>query len=131
MSVDVNTKSFNENMIAEIKKIQEELNELKNLKVNISKKSTRIIDEQKQAEKLALEKFNNSQIKQKQLSQEITDIRERYSDLEADISNDQRRIMKILEEQYVQDMDDFVGTYNHDLELKLVWNMGIPVFEMS
>ena len=40
MSVDVNTQSFKEDMIAEIKRIQEELNELKNLKANISKKST-------------------------------------------------------------------------------------------
>ncbi|KFM16624.1 hypothetical protein AAA799P11_01093 [Marine Group I thaumarchaeote SCGC AAA799-P11] len=40
MSVDVNSQSFKEEMIAEIKRIQNELNELKNLKVNISKKST-------------------------------------------------------------------------------------------
>ncbi|KFM16416.1 hypothetical protein AAA799P11_01435, partial [Marine Group I thaumarchaeote SCGC AAA799-P11] len=78
-----------------------------------------------------LQKFNNSQIKQKQLSQEITEIRVNYSNLEEDISNDQTRIMKILEEQHVQDMDDFVRNYEHDPELKLVWNLGIPVFEMS
>ena len=35
MSVDVNSQSFNEDMIAEIKKIQDEL---KNLEVKISKK---------------------------------------------------------------------------------------------
>ena len=40
MSVDANSQSFKENMIAEIKRIQDELNELKNLKANISKKST-------------------------------------------------------------------------------------------
>ena len=40
MSADANNQSFKENMIAEIKRIQEELNELKDLKVNISKKST-------------------------------------------------------------------------------------------
>ena len=41
MSVEATSQSFKEDMIAEIKRIQEELNELKNLKVNISKKSTR------------------------------------------------------------------------------------------
>ncbi len=39
MSVETNSQSFKENMIAEIKRIQDELNELKNLKANISKKS--------------------------------------------------------------------------------------------
>lgn len=51
MSVDVNSQSFNEDMIAEIKKIQDELNELKNLEVKISKKSTK-----KPAKKTAVEK---------------------------------------------------------------------------
>lgn len=38
MSVDVNSQSFKEDIIAEIKRIQNELNELKNLKKNISKR---------------------------------------------------------------------------------------------
>ncbi len=91
----------------------------------------KIIDEQNQAEKLALQKFNDSQIKQKQLSQEITDIREKYSDLEDNISNEQTHVMKVLEDQHVKDLDDFVRNYEHDSELKLVWNFGIPVFETS
>ena len=41
MSVEASSQSFKEDMIAEIKRIQNELNELKNLKVSISKKSTR------------------------------------------------------------------------------------------
>ncbi|AFS80496.1 hypothetical protein NKOR_03010 [Candidatus Nitrosopumilus koreensis AR1] len=39
MSVDANSQSFKEDMIAEIKRIQEELNELKNIKKRITKKS--------------------------------------------------------------------------------------------
>ena len=41
MSVDADSQSFKERMVAEIKKIQDELNELKNLKVSISKKPAR------------------------------------------------------------------------------------------
>ena len=121
-----------ENLNSRIQDMQEHYEKkIHDAKLEYKSLLTEITDEQKQAEKLTLEKFNNSQIKQKQLSREITDIRERYSDLEENISNDQRRIMKILEEQYVQDLDGFVGNYSHDPELKLVWNMGIPVFEMS
>ena len=40
MSDDANSQSFKDKMVAEIKKIQDELNELKDLKANISKKST-------------------------------------------------------------------------------------------
>ena len=121
-----------ENLNSRIQDMQEHY-EKKRHDVKLEYKSlfTEIIGEQKQAEKLVLQKFNNSQIKQKQLSQEITDIRERYSSLEEDISNDQTRVMQILEGQHVQDLDDFVGNYNYDPELKLVWDMGIPVFEMS
>ena len=121
-----------ENLNSRIQNMQEHYEKkIHDTKLEYKSLFAEITDEQKQAEKLALQKFNNSQIKQKQLSQEITDIRERYFDLEEDISNDQTRIMKILEEQHVQDMDDFVGNYKHDPELKLVWNMGIPAFEMS
>jgi hypothetical protein len=92
---------------------------------------TKLSNEQKQAEQLTLQKFNNSQIKQKQLSQEITAIREKYSNLEEDTLTDQTRIMKILQEQHVLDMDDLVRNHQDDSELKLVWNAGIPTFEMS
>ena len=40
MSENTSSQSFKESMMAEIKRIQNELNELKNLKTNISKKST-------------------------------------------------------------------------------------------
>ena len=121
-----------ENLNSRIQNMQEHYEKKMNdTKLEYKSLFTEISDEQKQAEKLALQKFNNSQIKQKQLSQEITEIRERYSGLQEDISNDQTRIMKILEEQHVHDMDDFVRNYQHDSELKLVWNFGIPTFEMS
>ncbi|MFQ5496851.1 MAG: hypothetical protein ACE5DU_03095, partial [Nitrosopumilus sp.] len=41
MSENTNNDSFRTEMITEIKKIQEELNELKNIKQNIVKKSTK------------------------------------------------------------------------------------------
>lgn len=121
-----------ENLNSRIQNMQEHYEKkIHDTKLEYKSLFSKISDEQKQAEQLALQKFNNSQIKQKQLSQEITEIREKYSNLEEGISTDQTRIMKILEEQHVLDMDDFVRNYQHDSELKLVWNFGIPTFEMS
>ncbi len=121
-----------ENLNSRIQNMQEHYEKkIHDTKLEYKSLFSKISDEQKRAEQLALQKFNNSQIKQKQLSQEITEIREKYSNLEEDISTDQTRIMKILEEQHVLDMDDFVRNYQHDSELKLVWNFGIPTFEMS
>ena len=121
-----------ENLNSRIQNMQEHYEKkIHDTKLEYKSLFSKISYEQKQAEQLALQKFNNSQIKQKQLSQEITEIREKYSNLEEGISTDQTRIMKILEEQHVLDMDDFVRNYQHDSELKLVWNFGIPTFEMS
>ena len=51
MSADADSQSFKERMVAEIKKIQDELNELKNLKVSISKKPARKTTKRKTAAK--------------------------------------------------------------------------------
>ena len=51
MSADADSQSFKERMVAEIKKIQDELNELKNLKISISKKPARKTTKRKTAAK--------------------------------------------------------------------------------
>lgn len=121
-----------ENLNTIIQNMQEHYEKkLRDTKLEYDSLFTEISNDQEQAEKQSLQKFINSQIKQKQLSQEITEIRERYSKLKEDISYEQTHIIKILEKQHVKDMNDFVRGYTYDSDLRLVWNLGIPVFEMS
>ena len=100
-------------------------------KVEYDSLFTKISDEKKLSEKIVLQKFNDSQIKQKQLSQEITNIRERHSNLEDEIFSDKIRTLKIIQEKHVGDLNDFVRNYQHDSDLKIVWNSGVPTFEIS
>ena len=84
-----------------------------------------------QEEKQLITKHGNTDSKRIILSQELTDMREKYSQLEENYIHDQSRILKIFQEQHVQDLDDFVKNYQYDSEINLVWNSDYPVFEIN
>ena len=88
-------------------------------------------EEKNNEEKNAIAKFGNAESKRKILSKEVTDIREKYSQLEQSITDDKLRILNIFEEQHITDLEDFAKSYEHDDEMKLVWQYGIPVFETN
>jgi hypothetical protein len=121
-----------ENLNSRIQIMQENFEKkIYDTKVEYDSLFTKISDEKKLSEKIVLQKFNDSQIKQKQLSQEITNIRERHSNLEDEIFSDKIRTLKIIKEKHVGDLNDFVRNYQHDSDLKIVWNSGVPTFEIS
>lgn len=82
-------------------------------------------------EKQAIAKYGKSDSKKIVLSKEITDIREKYDALKEDLSDEKSRILKIMNKQYLKDMDDFASNYEHDSEMNLFWNSKVPVFEIS
>ena len=61
---------------------------------------------------------------------EITDILEKYDALKEDLSDEKSRILKIMNKQYLKDMDDFASNYKHDSQMNLFWNSEVPVFEI-
>ena len=81
-------------------------------------------------EKQAIAKFGKSDSKKIVLSREITDIREKYGALKEDLSDEKSRILKIMNKQYLKDMDDFASNYKHDSQMNLFWNSEVPVFEI-
>ena len=82
-------------------------------------------------EKQAITKHGKSDSKKIVLSKEITDIREKYAALKDEMTDEQSRILEIMDDQYLKDMDDFANNYKHDSEMNLFWNSEVPVFEIS
>ena len=82
-------------------------------------------------EKQAIAKYGKSDSKKITLSKEITDIREKYAVLKDEMVDEQSRILKIMNNQYLKDMDNFANNYKHDTEMNLFWDSEVPVFEIS
>ena len=82
-------------------------------------------------EKQAIAKYAKSNSKKIILSKEITDIREKYTALNDEMMDEKSRILKIMNKQYLKDMDDFASNYKHDSEMNLFWNSEVPIFEIN
>ncbi len=82
-------------------------------------------------EKQAIAKYGKSDSKKITLSKNITDIREKYAALKDEMMDEKSRILKIMNKQYLHDMDDFASNYKHDSEMNLFWNSEVPIFEIS
>ena len=82
-------------------------------------------------EKQAIAKYGKSDSKKITLSKEITDIREKYAVLKDEMVDEKSRILKIMNNQYLKDMDNFANNYKHDTEMNLFWNSEVPIFEIS
>jgi hypothetical protein len=82
-------------------------------------------------EKQAIAKYVKSNSKKITLSKEIANIREKYAVLKDEMVDEKSRILKIMNNQYLDDMDNFANNYRHDSEMNLFWNSEVPVFEIS
>ena len=82
-------------------------------------------------EKQAIAKYGKTDSKKIVLSKEITHIREKYSTLKDEMVDEKSRILKIMNKQYLKDMDDFAQNYKHDSEMSLLWNSEVPVFKIN
>ncbi len=86
--------------------------------------------EQSEEEKKIISTYNESNsMSNKTLSQKITDIREKYANLEETMKEEKSRIIEILEKQHQKNIDDFVKSYKSDSEIKVMWNSQNPAFE--
>ncbi len=70
-------------------------------------------------EKHAITKYGESNSKKIIFSKEITDIREKYDVLKDEMMGEKSKILKIMNNQYLKDMDDFANNYKHDSEMNL------------
>lgn len=106
------------------KKLVETKQDYKTLFIKTNEKSTL-------EEKQAIAKYVKSNSKKITLSKEITDIREKYAALNDEMIDEKSRILKIMNKQYLKDMDDFASNYKHDSEMNLFWNSEVPIFEIN
>lgn len=82
-------------------------------------------------EKQAITKYGESNSKKIILSKEITNIREKYAVLKDEMLGEESRVLKIMNNQYLKDMDNFANNYKDDSEMNLFWNSEVPIFEIS
>ena len=86
--------------------------------------------EQNDEEKQVIVKFNkNDSMSKKTFSHELTNIREKYAQLEENVVDEKSRIFEILENQYQTSLNNFINNYRSDSEIRIMWNLQNPVFE--
>ena len=90
-----------------------------------------IKDKRNYEEKQVIAKFDSNSGLKDRLSKDISSIREKYSELEETLVDEQSRVLTILEQQYSKDIDNFTKIYELDSKIDLVWELNTPVFEAS
>ena len=135
----VDVEKFQRDRILEkVKNINSKIQSMQkydNLKISETKSKygtifTDIKMEQSEKEGTVIKTYNESDsMSNKAFSQQITDIRERYSKLEEVLTEEELRVMEILKKQHQKNIDDFVKGYESDLEIRAVWNSQNPTFE--
>ncbi|QLH06650.1 hypothetical protein [Nitrosopumilus ureiphilus] len=135
----VDVKKFQQDRIFEkVKNLNSKIESMQKhneLKISDTKKKYTSIfvnmeTEQNEEEKKVIEKFNNSgSMSKKTFSQQISDIREKYKQLEETVVDEQSRILEILENQHQTSINNFVKNYESDSEMRIIWNSQNPVFE--
>ena len=85
-------------------------------------------NEQIKEEKEILALFNTGNSSKEDVSREITEIREKYAQLEENISDEKSRILKLLKNQQDSDIDNFVQNYEHENRIDLIWNSDLDSF---
>ncbi len=84
----------------------------------------------KEEEKKVIEKFNQSDsMSKKVFSHQISDIREKYQQLEETIVGEKSHLLEILENQHQTNINNFVKNYESDSEMSIMWNSQNPVFQ--
>ncbi len=64
-------------------------------------------------------------------SQQIINIREKFDVLEKNTLDEKDNVLKILENQHIASIDEFVSLYEFDDEIKMDWNSDYPIFYPS
>ena len=82
-------------------------------------------------EKQAIIKHGTSDSKKIVLSKEITGIREKYDALKEEMMDEKSRLLKIMNKQYREDMENFAQNYKHDSEMNLFWDSEVPIFKIN
>ena len=65
----------------------------------------------------------------KVFSHQISDIREKYQQLEETIVGEKSHLLEILESKHQTNINNFVKNYESDSEMSIMWNSQNPVFQ--
>jgi len=77
---------------------------------------------QKDEEKLVLNKLNSDEIDAENFSAQIIDIREKYNKVEKNMIKEKFQTLDIMEKSMKESLDTLISQYEHDSEIKIVWN---------
>lgn len=140
-SIVLNEQKFNkdrvsqkvDNLNSKIKSLQahyeEQLSETiakyNSLLANI--KSEKILEEKQILEHTIMSDYASK----KAASQQIIDVREKFEELEKSILDEKDEVLKILENQHMVSLEEFVDIHKSDDEIKIEWNYDYPVFYPS
>lgn len=87
------------------------------------------IEQALEEEKTIMAYSKSKSMSDKALSQQITDIRERYEHMFETVTEEKLQIMKILEKQHKENIYEFVKRYETDSKIKATWDSKTPIFE--
>ena len=81
-------------------------------------------------EKTVLGKLiGNNSMSKEEFTHQITNIREKYAQLEQTVVDEKSRVLEILKHQHQTSVNNFVKDYRSDSEIKVMWDMQNPIFE--
>ncbi len=86
--------------------------------------------DQEKEERQIIEKFGIiSSAYQDVVNGQLSDIKEKYLELEKSTLHEKSRILKIMEQQHQMTLNDFIKNYESDSEIKISWTLNRPLFE--
>ena len=140
-SIVINEQKFNrdrvlqkiDNLNSKIKSLQTHYDEqilqtiakYDSLMANI--KSDKITEEKQILENSITSDYASKKV----LSKQIMDIREKFDDLEKNLLLEKDEVLKILKNQHVVSIDEFVDVHKFDNEIRIEWNYDYPIFYPS
>ena len=84
--------------------------------------------QQKDEEGQVLTKLTNDEISSKYFSDQITNIRAKYNELEKTLIKEKFQILEIMEKSHKQELNLLVDNYDGDREIDVKWNSGIEKY---
>ena len=85
--------------------------------------------QQKDEENKVLTKLTNDEISSKNFSDQMTDIRAKYDELEKTMIREKFQILEILEKSHKQDLNLLVNNYDEDPEMDVKWNQDRDMYQ--
>ena len=86
--------------------------------------------EQKEEEKKVLARLTNDEISSENFSDQMTDIREKYKELEKTMIKEKFQVLEIMEKSHKQDLNILVDNYDDDPEIDVVWNQSLGTYNV-